>query len=141
MKCFFAGSDFFSQAIAQTLLEEKVFIVTCLAPPDAPRGRSLRPRSLPFVQWLHQNHIPVLQPVSLKDPAFLSEFLSISQKYPDSFFLLASYGKIIPKILLDAFPDRTFNVHPSLLPRNRGAAPVIRAIMNGETQTGVSIIL
>ncbi|MHA2610080.1 MAG: methionyl-tRNA formyltransferase [bacterium JZ-2024 1] len=141
MNCFFAGSDFFSQTIAQTLLEEKVHIVACLAPPDVPRGRNLKVQSLPFVRWLRQNDIPVFQPVSLKDSAFLSEFFASSQKYPDAFFLLASYGKIIPKILLDVFPERTFNVHPSLLPRYRGAAPVIRAIMAGETSTGVSIIM
>ncbi len=140
MKCFFAGSDHFSQKIAQCLLKNNVTIIRAIAPPDVPRGRWLESRPVPFVHWLREKKIPLFQPASLKDEEFLRQFQMEREAHPDAFFLLVSYGKIVPKKILEWFPERIWNVHPSLLPKYRGAAPVLRAIMAGETHIGVTIL-
>ena len=81
--------------------------------------------------------LSVIQPESLKDPAIVHSLSAISS----SLGLVASYGKIIPQWLIEKFPRGLLNIHPSLLPQYRGPSPIQSALLNGETETGVSVML
>jgi len=105
--------------------------------PDKPRGRSRSPMPSPVKLLAASSGIPVLQPDRASDPLFLQ---SIGNLRPD-LILTAAYGQLLPKTLLDLPRYGCLNVHASLLPRYRGAAPINWAIMNGETETGISIML
>jgi len=107
------------------LLPDKV-----ITSPDKPKGRHLTPP--PAKVWAEKRGIPVLQPKSLKD-------FEISGDY--DLFVLAAYGKIIPKRILELPKGGILNVHPSLLPLLRGPSPIQSAILSGAKETGVSIML
>ena len=100
---------------------------------DKPAGRGLIPRQSAVKQYATANGIPVLQPLNLKDPLFLEELRLLK---PDLQIVIAF--RMLPRAVWE-LPERgTFNLHASLLPQYRGAAPINRAIMNGETETGVT---
>ena len=104
--------------------------------PDKPRGRGLVLTPPPVKVWAEKNGVPTLQPVKL-DSEFTKNLMTNSY----SLFIVAAYGKIIPKDILDIPEHGTLNVHPSLLPKFRGPSPVVSAILGGEAETGVSIML
>jgi methionyl-tRNA formyltransferase len=136
VRILFAGSDDFSHTIAKRLLEAGEEVVGVLTAPDKPRGRSLTLRPVPFAEEMEKAGLRVLK---LQDPK--SPLAVEAVKATDANVLvLASYGKIIPGSLLQHFEGNTLNVHPSLLPKYRGAAPVQRALMDGVRETGVTII-
>jgi len=127
--------------IARTVLEElqaagylPALVVTN---PDAPIGRKQILTPPPVKEWALANHIPVIQPTSLKGPAAVPE---LSDGTYD-IFIVAAYGKLIPQWLLDIPEHGTLNVHPSLLPKFRGASPIRSAILADERTTGVTIML
>lgn len=92
----------------------------------------------PLLKRLADNlGLKIIQPADLKNPTVITEIKKISA----DFAVVAEYGKIIPKTILEIFPKGVLNLHPSLLPRWRGPSPVQSAILNGDIQTGVSIIL
>lgn len=110
--------------------------------PDKPQGRKMIITPPPVKVWAIENNIPYVQPEKLTEP--LSIFLSREShseleeaKY--DFFLVVAYGKIMPKEILNMPKLGSINVHYSLLPKYRGASPVESAILNGDTETGVSI--
>ncbi len=131
----YAGSDELSLKIFQWLLTERCRPKAILCVVDKPRGRHLQVRPLPLVEEAKKNDIPVLQPVSLKDPQVQERI----QGFQAHVLVVVSFGRFIPDSLLAKFPLGSINLHPSLLPKYRGAAPVQRALMNGETQTGVTL--
>lgn len=103
--------------------------------PDRPVGRSPSPIPPPIKQEAQTMGIAMLQPISLRDQGFLDE---LRAQQPD-IFIVCAYGKILPGSVL-ALPRRgALNVHPSLLPRHRGAAPIQQAILDGDAETGVTI--
>lgn len=133
---FFGGSklsvDVLNELKAQNILP-KLIITT----PDKPKGRKLVLTPTPVKVWAKENKIDVIDPVSLKkdNADLISKLSALSPKL----FLVASYGKIIPQEILDIPTNGTLNVHPSLLPKLRGASPIKSAILQ-EKETGVSIM-
>lgn len=110
-------------------------IVAIVTQSDKPRGRGLKMSASPVKQWAIENGIKVLQPEKLKDEGVLEEFKKLEPDY----IVVASYGKILPPQVLKIPKKFALNVHPSLLPEYRGAAPVPWALINGEKETGVTI--
>lgn len=105
--------------------------------PDKPKGRGMKLAESEVALWAHERGIPVIKPATLRDPAVVDELKRISA----DFFIVAAYGKIIPKDILDIPPKGALNLHPSLLPKFRGPSPIESAILSDEPHTGVSIML
>lgn len=132
---FFGTPDFAVPALTSLLAHgEKVVAVVCQ--PDRPkgRGRSLSPP--PVKELALAEGIPVLQPVKVRTPEFLAQL----QSHQPDLMTVAAYGRILPGPVLALPPFGTINVHGSLLPRYRGAAPIQWAVLNGETETGITIM-
>jgi len=115
-------------------MNEVVFAVTN---EDKAQGRNRHIRFCPTKDVAMCRNIPVLQPKDLNDPAFHEELRSFNV----DIFVVVAYGRIIPKSVYELPPLKTINMHPSLLPLYRGAAPIEWSIMNGETETGVTVQL
>lgn len=105
--------------------------------PDAPRGRKMIMTPPPVKVWATERGIEVYQPTTLKDAAVEEKLRAGSY----DLFIVAAYGKIIPKNILDIPKHGTLNVHPSLLPKLRGASPIRSAILEDVRETGVTIML
>ena len=132
-KIVFLGTPEFAVASMQALVENKFQVVGVVTAPDKPAGRGLKLTESAVKQYAIQKNIPVLQPVRLKDPEFLNQ-LKLLQ--PDLQVVVAF--RMLPEMVWAMPPGGTINLHGSLLPQYRGAAPINRAIMNGETKTGVT---
>jgi len=132
-KIVFLGTPEFAVASMQALVENKFQVVGVVTAPDKPAGRGLKLTESAVKQYAIQKNIPVLQPVRLKDPEFLDQ-LKLLQ--PDLQVVVAF--RMLPDMVWAMPPGGTINLHGSLLPQYRGAAPINRAIMNGETKTGVT---
>ena len=104
--------------------------------PDRPAGRGKRLAPPPVKEAAERAGIPVIQPRATKKPAFASELAAVGADVG----VVVAYGRILPKRVLDVFPQGCLNIHASLLPSYRGAAPVPWAIIRGERETGVSIM-
>lgn len=131
------GTPAFAIPSLEILLANQYPVIAVVSQPDRPkgRGRSLVPP--PVKSFAEKHGIPVLQPERVKDQSFIEQFTRLS---PDM-IALAAFGQIIPKDILDIPPLGCLNVHPSLLPRYRGAAPINWSLINGDTVTGVTIML
>lgn len=134
-KIAFWGTSPFSVGVLEALKEHEIVPDLIITAPDKPKGRNLVITPTPTKIWAQENKIPFLQPKTLDDS--LTSTLSDLQP---TLFLVASYGKIIPKEILDIPKHGTLNVHPSLLPKLRGASPIQSAILS-EEKTGVTIML
>jgi len=104
--------------------------------PDRPAGRGMELTPPPTKVWAEENNIPVLQPEKL-DTDFTNKLMASGYEL----FIVAAYGKIIPQEVLDIPKHGTLNVHPSLLPKFRGPSPISSAILSGDKETGVSIMV
>jgi methionyl-tRNA formyltransferase len=135
MKVIFMGTPQFAVPSLEAVLAAAE-IAAVVTRPDKPRGRGLRVAPTPVAVVAAQYALPVLQPASLTDPETLARLRELE---PDVFVVVA-YGRIIPGAILAAAPLGGINVHPSLLPRYRGAAPIPRAIVAGESETGVTVL-
>jgi methionyl-tRNA formyltransferase len=132
----FMGTPAFAAPILETLLARADPVVGVVCQPDRPRGRGLEV-SPPEVKRLAERHgVPVLQPERLRDVAFQD---ALARLAPD-LIVVAAYGKILPRAVLELPPHGCINVHASLLPRHRGAAPIAWAIQAGDRVTGVTIM-
>ena len=140
IKIVFMGTPEFASQILKRIYEDRVtsdyHIAACVTQPDKPSGRKMRLTASPVKQMAVEYEIPVLQPVSVRTESFCNDLLAIA---PD-IVITAAYGKILPLRILDIPKYGCLNVHGSLLPRYRGAAPVQWAIINGEKRSGVTII-
>ena len=136
LRVLFAGTPEFALPPLQALIDEDCDIVAVLTQPDRPAGRGKQLRASPVKQLALENKLTVLQPESLKDPAW-QEKLAVLQ--PDLMIVVA-YGLMIPGVLLSSPQFGCWNIHASLLPRWRGAAPIQRAIEAGDGKTGVCIM-
>ena len=138
MKSVFFGGSEFSVLVLDELKAQNILPNLIITTPDKPKGRKLVLTPTPVKIWAQKNNIEVLDPVSLKKN---NEELIVKLKIEYyNLFLVASYGKIIPQEILDIPQKGTLNVHPSLLPKLRGASPIKSAILS-ENETGVSIML
>lgn len=134
MKILFMGTPDFARSILEKLHKDGENIVAVVTQPDKPQGRKMILTPPPVKQYAQENGIPVYQPVTLKDGAFAEELSLIDPEL----IIVAAYGKILPAYILDYPKHGCINAHASLLPRWRGAAPIQRAIMAGDTLTGVT---
>ena len=135
MKILYAGSPEFAVPALEKLMCNHE-IVGLLCQPDKPKGRGKKVLPPPTKIFAQDHNIPVYQPASLKDPALQEELMSLDADV----FVVCAYGKIIPESLLYMYQHHALNIHASILPRWRGAAPIERAILAGDTQTGVCIM-
>ena len=134
MKILFMGTPDFARSILEKLHKDGENIVAVVTQPDKPQGRKMILTPPPVKQYALENGIPVYQPLILKDGAFAEELSRIDPEL----IIVAAYGKILPAYILDYPKYGCINAHASLLPRWRGAAPIQRAIMAGDTLSGVT---
>jgi methionyl-tRNA formyltransferase len=132
---FFGTPDFAVPTLAR-LLSSSHSVVGVITQPDRPRGRGQKTGDAPIKATAAAAGLTVLQPQTLRDPSFLNALTSLGADVG----VVAAYGKILPDAVLATPRLGLINVHASLLPRHRGAAPVHRAIMAGDTETGVTIM-
>lgn len=136
MKILFFGSDDFAIPALQALAQSKHEIVAVITQPDKPAGRGQTKTSCPVALIAKEDHHFLLQPEKINDPKVIEQLT----KLDCDILVIVAYGQFIPISLIDAVPFKGVNIHPSLLPKYRGAAPVQHAILNGDTLTGVSTI-
>lgn len=137
MRIVFFGTPLFAVPSLKALLQSGEEIVAVVTQADKKRGRDRIPSPPPVKEFAIHSEIKVLQPTNMKDPAFLNE---LSFMKPDIIVVVA-YGKILPLPILKLPPLGCINVHASLLPKYRGAAPIQWALINGEKKTGVTTML
>lgn len=136
MKIIFMGTPDFALTILQKLYDEKYEIAAVVTQTDKPKGRGYKIQFSPVKNFALEHNLPLLQPKTLKDENLVAQL-----KFFDAdLFIVAAYGKIIPENILQLPKYFSINVHASLLPKYRGAAPIQHAIANGETVSGVTIM-
>ena len=137
----FMGSEVFSLPILRSLASDEadagLHLTGIVTQPDRPAGRGRRLAENPVKKYGVEHNVPVLQPERLRDDSSVAEVLGLK---PD-LTVVASYGQIVPRVVLDAPGHGSLNLHPSLLPRYRGASPVSGPILAGDPQTGVTLML
>lgn len=134
MKILFMGTPEFSVRTLEKLVETGHDVAAVVTQPDKPKGRSGKFQFTPVKEKAIEFNIPVYQPKQVKDPAF---FPIIEEVNPDVIVVIA-FGQILPKEILEYPKYGCINIHASLLPKYRGAAPMQWAIINGEKETGVT---
>ena len=135
MRILFMGTPDFARANLEALCNAGENVVGVVATPDKPKGRGLVLTPCEVKKCALERGLPVYQPVTLKDEAFLEELKAIDPEL----IVVVAYGKILPKYVLDYPKYGCINGHASILPEYRGAAPIQRAIIDGKKKTGVSI--
>jgi methionyl-tRNA formyltransferase len=144
MRLIFAGTPEFAQVAMAALHAAGHEIVLVLTQPDRPAGRGMKLLPSPVKQWALDHAVPVAQPRSLRlDGKYPEDAAAARQTLLDAqadAMIVAAYGLILPQWVLDLPPKGCLNIHASLLPRWRGAAPIHRAIEAGDTQTGITIM-
>ena len=137
LRLVFMGTPDFSAAILdQALAWPGGEVVAVYTQPDRPAGRGKQMHASPVKHLALEHGIAVHQPLNFKNPADIAALTALK---PD-FLLVAAYGLILPQAVLDIPRLAPVNVHASLLPKYRGAAPIQRAVMNGDTETGIAIM-
>jgi len=138
LRIIYMGTPDFAVAPLVKLLESGFNVVGVITAPDKPAGRGKKIRQSPVKQYSLQNNpdIPILQPANLKDPEFVQH---LREMEPDLQIVVAF--RMLPEVIWRIPRLGTFNLHASLLPQYRGAAPIHHAIINGETETGVTTFL
>ena len=136
LRLAFFGTPDFAVPTLQALLASRHAVLAVVSQPDRARGRGQRTSPTPVKTVALAAGVPVLQPERLKEPPFPEAFAALGVDLG----VVAAYGKILPEWLIRIPPLGLINVHASLLPRYRGAAPIQRAILAGESETGVTIM-
>ncbi|NHM25636.1 methionyl-tRNA formyltransferase [Desulfofundulus sp. TPOSR] len=137
MRVVFMGTPDFAVPALKALVDAGYPVVGVVTQPDRPKGRGKKIQPSPVKQAALHMGLPILQPVRVRDAAFVEQ---LKQLEPEV-IVVAAFGQILPPSILHLPPRGCINIHASLLPRYRGAAPIHRAIMNGERETGVTIML
>jgi methionyl-tRNA formyltransferase len=135
MRVIFMGTDKFAVPALEALINSEVELMCVTTQPDRPKGRSLKLAFSPVKEVAIRNNLTLHQPNRVREKEFVDQVLKPLK--PDV-IVVAAFGQILPKAILDLPPLGCINIHPSLLPRFRGAAPIQRAIMEGEKETGVT---
>ena len=129
----FFGTPTFAEICLDKMIKEGCNVVAVVTAPDKASGRGKKINSSAIKQFALNANLPILQPVNLKEPLFIEKLKSFQ---PDLFVVVAF--RMLPEVVWSLPPLRTFNLHASLLPNYRGAAPINWAIINGEKNSGVS---
>lgn len=135
MDTVFFGTPDFAVASLEAL-HERTRVVAVVCQPDRPAGRGMQPRPPPVKRRALELGLEVLQPTRLREPGFRARLEALAPELA----VVAAYGKILPASMLEAVPRGYVNVHASLLPRLRGAAPIHRAVLEGDARSGVAIM-
>ena len=136
LKIVFLGTPDFAVESLSRLVDGGYNVVACVTMPDKPAGRGHHLYQSPVKEYAVSHGIPVLQPVKLKDPEFVEKL----RAYNADLFIVIAF-RMLPEVVWQMPRLGTFNLHASLLPKYRGAAPINRAVMNGETETGVTTFM
>lgn len=136
MRLVFAGTPRFAAVALDALLAARHEVVLVLTQPDRPAGRGLQPMASEVKRLALARGLRVEQPQNLKTPEAAAALRASGAEA----MVVAAYGLILPRSVLDVFPCGCINIHASLLPRWRGAAPIQRAILAGDLQSGISIM-
>src|SRR5690606_24795742 len=136
MSIIFMGTPEFAVASLAALIDAKEKIVAVVTAPDKPAGRGQKLHESAVKKYAKTRNLPILQPTNLKDPVFLETLKSFGADLQ----VVVAF-RMLPEIVWNMPRMGTINLHGSLLPQYRGAAPINHAIINGETETGVSTFL
>ncbi|HPF78252.1 MAG TPA: methionyl-tRNA formyltransferase, partial [Alphaproteobacteria bacterium] len=136
LRIAFMGTPDFSVAALQALINSDHDVVCVYSQPPRPKGRGKKVQPSPVHQCAEAAGIEVRTPINFKDPKDIEDFKSLNLDVA----VVAAYGLILPKSILDAPKYGCINIHASLLPRWRGAAPIQRAIWAGDTETGITLM-
>ena len=137
MRLVFMGTPNFAAASLEALLRSDDSVVGIVTQPDRPKGRGQILTPSPVKLLAQREQIPLLQPLKMKDPEFLQALVG----WKPDLIVVAAFGRILPPAILSLPPLGCINVHGSLLPKYRGAGPIQWAIINGETETGITTML
>ena len=136
MRILFMGTPEFAVASLRRLVEDGHTICGVFTQPDKPKNRGHKLAFSPVKEYALTQNLPVFQPLSLRNEEAAAQVRELAPEL----IVVAAYGKLLPEEILETPPKGSVNVHSSLLPKYRGAAPINWAILNGETETGVSIM-
>lgn len=136
LKIIFAGTPAFALPMLEALFESPHEICAVFTQPDRPAGRGQKINASPIKQFAVENHLPIFQPNTLRDPQIQQQIADLKADV----MIVVAYGLILPAAILSMPKYGCINVHASLLPRWRGAAPIQRAILTGDSETGISIM-
>ncbi|MRR54396.1 MAG: methionyl-tRNA formyltransferase [Deltaproteobacteria bacterium] len=137
LRVVFMGTPAFACPALQRLIDRGEEILAVVTQPDRPKGRGQKFLPPPVKELAERHDLPVLQPLKVRAPEFID---TLRELQPDLIVVVA-FGQILPKALLEVPKHGCINVHASLLPRYRGAAPINYCIINGENETGVTTML
>lgn len=133
LRIVFMGTPEFAVGILDTILQHKYDVVGVITATDKPAGRGQKIKYSAVKEYALEKNLPLLQPTNLKDPAFLEELKALNANLQ----IIVAF-RMLPKVVWEMPKYGTFNLHASLLPNYRGAAPINWAIINGESKTGVT---
>lgn len=136
MKIVFMGTPDFAVGALEALIEAGHEITAVVTQPDKPKGRSGALQFPPVKECAVKHNIPVFQPVRIKTPEAVAQL----REYPADIFVVAAFGQILSQEILDMPKYGCLNIHASLLPKYRGASPIQHVIIEGEQETGVTIM-
>ena len=136
LKVIFAGTPEFAATVLQSILGSRHEVIACYTQPDRPAGRGRKLTPSPVKALATEHHIPVFQPLNFKQAEDVEQLHALEA----DLMVVVAYGLILPKAVLDAPRLGCINVHASILPRWRGAAPIQRAIAAGDRESGVTIM-
>ena len=136
MRLVFAGTPTFAAVALDALVHSEHDVALVLTRPDAAAGRGMKQLPSEVKRLALECELPVYQPTTLRDPQVVEHIESVAADA----MVVAAYGLILPRNVIDSFPNGCINIHASLLPRWRGAAPIQHALLAGDKETGVSIM-
>jgi len=136
MKVLFMGTPDFAKVCLSAIVDAGYDVVGVVTQPDKPKGRSYKLTPPPVKVFAEERGLPVYQPETLKGEAFKD---TLEELAPD-IIIVAAYGKILPPYIIDYPKYGCINAHGSILPKYRGAAPIQRALMDGEKETGITVM-
>ena len=137
MRILFMGTSEFATPALERLVTRKYDIIGVVTQPDRPSGRGKRLAPTPIKKIALAHNLKIYQPEKVREPAFVKMLNHLS---PDV-IVVAAFGQLLPQSVLDIPPCGVINLHPSLLPKYRGAAPIQWALIKGEKETGISLML
>lgn len=136
MNILFMGTPDFALEAIRVLDKSGHNVVGAVTQPDKPKGRGHKTVAPPVKEYAQEHNIPVYQPNTLKN----GELKSVLDEYKPDIIVVAAYGKILPNYVIDYPKYGCINIHASLLPKYRGAAPIQHSILNGDAETGITIM-
>lgn len=136
MKIVFMGTPDFAAGALEAIIQAGHEVVLVVTQPDKPQGRSKELKPSAVKECAMGHNLPIFQPEKIKRPEEIEKL----KKYPADIFVVAAFGQILSKEILDMPPLGCINIHASLLPKYRGAAPIQWAVIDGEEKTGITIM-